>query len=911
MSQLDSKWLKNSSVTGEKIATEAIDATKIADGAITSPKLDQSGVALPAGSTAATQLAGDNTTKVATTSFVVGEVNVEAVARANADSSLQVEIDGHETRLDTAETDITALEAADLALQSEIDAVEAEVVAARGAETSLNARISSVESLASSGGTGLADHMSDAIDAHDASAISVDDVAFVAIVGSDAQSVLASADAQIGGLDSSVQLIQTDVQAIITSKGANSGIATLDSTGKLNSSQLPSVAVTDTFVIATEVAMLALVAETGDVAVRTDLNKSFILQGTDPTVLASWQELLTPTDAVLSVNGLVGAVQIDADDVPTAPITGVTGSNVQAVLGDLKTQIDSATSAGANKTLSNLISPVAANQNINPDSSANFRQLGTNTLRWGNIISQQFQMYNTGGQLRLDITPNSLAPDGSQGAAIRTAADGVRMAIHTQNASGPTASADLVVGSGSSVNGSSGNLDLVAGPVSGTGVRGKIRMNSNVIEAMGVIAPDTDGSRNLGISNKRFASAYINNVPDANNVTATNFLSRKLLADNGSFSDVDMLSWGTLGQINVHSNKIVGLANGTLATDAVNKGQLDAVSAAASSGGQGLIDHMADTDDAHAASAISFDNSTAALTGTPTNVKGAIEALKGELDAETSSRVSSDGALTTAIGVVESDLDTEILDRAAADTALDGRLTTAEADIVALGGADVALDGRVDSLETFQTDVETQNPWIATTPLLDGSSKIQASFLPSYVDDVIEAADLTAIQALTGEAGKIYVALDTSKVYRFSGSIFVEVSASEVTSVNGMTGAVTLTTTSVTEGSNQYFTAARAREAVETDGVTTKYVGNAIVSLKGKKEAITLSALNITNGYVDLQQLAAAETMMLSPYGGPVQKEGVDYTLSVQGGVTRVTFGGDLAALAAAGDELLISYQYL
>ncbi len=61
---------------------------------------------------------------------------------------------------------------------------------------------------------------------------------------------------------------------------------------------------------------------------------------------------------------------------------------------------------------------------------------------------------------------------------------------------------------------------------------------------------------------------------------------------------------------------------------------------------------------------------------------------------------------------------------------------------------------------------------------LGADSKIASTYLPSYVDDVTEAADLAAIQLLTGEAGKIYVAADTGKTYRWSGSAYVEISAS-------------------------------------------------------------------------------------------------------------------------------------
>jgi hypothetical protein len=73
---------------------------------------------------------------------------------------------------------------------------------------------------------------------------------------------------------------------------------------------------------------------------------------------------------------------------------------------------------------------------------------------------------------------------------------------------------------------------------------------------------------------------------------------------------------------------------------------------------------------------------------------------------------------------------------------------------------------------------------------LDNNGKVPASQLPSYVDDVLEYANLAAFPG-TGETGKIYVALDTNKTYRWSGSIYIEISPSEVTSVFGRTGAVT------------------------------------------------------------------------------------------------------------------------
>jgi hypothetical protein len=89
---------------------------------------------------------------------------------------------------------------------------------------------------------------------------------------------------------------------------------------------------------------------------------------------------------------------------------------------------------------------------------------------------------------------------------------------------------------------------------------------------------------------------------------------------------------------------------------------------------------------------------------------------------------------------------------------------------------------------------------------LDGSGLVPSSQLPSFVDDVLEYANLASFP-VSGTTGKIFVAIDTGKTYRWSGSAYVEISASPGS------------TDSVTEGStNLYFTNARARAAVSASG---------------------------------------------------------------------------------------------
>ena len=59
---------------------------------------------------------------------------------------------------------------------------------------------------------------------------------------------------------------------------------------------------------------------------------------------------------------------------------------------------------------------------------------------------------------------------------------------------------------------------------------------------------------------------------------------------------------------------------------------------------------------------------------------------------------------------------------------------------------------------------------------LDASGRVPVTQLPSYVDDVLEFANLAAFPA-PGETGKIYIATDTNKTYRWSGAGYAEISA--------------------------------------------------------------------------------------------------------------------------------------
>lgn len=111
--------------------------------------------------------------------------------------------------------------------------------------------------------------------------------------------------------------VTNDAQVKRTEMGAANGVATLNADGKLPSSQVPPLAITETFVVSDESDKLVLTqADRGDVAIVTSTNTSYILQTEPYSVEENWAKILTPDAPVNSVNGQTGNVSLDTDDIP-------------------------------------------------------------------------------------------------------------------------------------------------------------------------------------------------------------------------------------------------------------------------------------------------------------------------------------------------------------------------------------------------------------------------------------------------------------------------------------------------------------------------------------------------------------------------------------------------------------------
>ncbi len=134
--------------------------------------------------------------------------------------------------------------------------------------------------------------------------------------------------------------------------------------------------------------------------------------------------------------------------------------------------------------------------------------------------------------------------------------------------------------------------------------------------------------------------------------------------------------------------------------------------------------------------------------------------------------LKADGWIVDMVGVWDSDTETgfwalhAIYDRRGDESgggavdSVNGQTGTVVLDAADVGAVDVALVGAPDGVAE-----------------LDSGGLVPSSQLPSYVDDVIEAANFAALPG-TGATGKIYVTLDNNLTFRWSGSAYVEISAS-------------------------------------------------------------------------------------------------------------------------------------
>ena len=110
-------------------------------------------------------------------------------------------------------------------------------------------------------------------------------------------------------------LLELGTAALKNAGNAAGNVPVVGADGKLDTSIMPQLVITDVKDAASQAEMLALTAQQGDVCLRTDESKTYILAGTDPKVSANWKLWLTPGCDVLSVNGKTGVIVLTTDNI--------------------------------------------------------------------------------------------------------------------------------------------------------------------------------------------------------------------------------------------------------------------------------------------------------------------------------------------------------------------------------------------------------------------------------------------------------------------------------------------------------------------------------------------------------------------------------------------------------------------
>ena len=194
---------------------------------------------------------------------------------------------------------------------------------------------------------------------------------------------------------------ESDVSAALalklntSEKGMANGIATLNSSGIIPSNQLPPVTISSTSVVASDAAMVALSNTTvGSIAVRTDVNKNYVLSALPASTLVNWIELLTPGAPVQTVNGYIGSVNLVKSDIGLANVDNTS---------DVNKQVSSATQTALNlkADTATVRTALALKQNITDANAALNLKLDANKVGVANGTAS----LNASGKIPTDQIP--------------------------------------------------------------------------------------------------------------------------------------------------------------------------------------------------------------------------------------------------------------------------------------------------------------------------------------------------------------------------------------------------------------------------------------------------------------------------------------------------------------------------
>lgn len=298
--------------------------------------------------------------------------------------------------------------------------------------------------------------------------------------------------------------------------------------------------------------------------------------------------------------------------------------------------------------------------------------------------------------------------------------------------------------------------------------------------------------------------------------------------------------------------------------------------------------------------------------------------LQSQIDALSGSSGSSLSALEAALALEVSQrqaaIASEASSRESMDTALNGMIINANNAITAEGVRAVAaeivlstsISQEISNRQTAVSGVQSQ-----IDAIMQGSS----SSLDSFVEVVqaFEAADASLNGAITSLASSASSGL-SAEVSRAEAAESA-ISASLSSEISRAQQAETTLQNHINDEANARGTAFSTLQSSLSSEVSRALNAEAVLSgrvdvleAKGfEKEKKTLTSTDVSNGFVMLSHKADVKSIVAFVDRLAIH-EGEDYSVSVVGGVTKITFSGDIGPSGVSplesGDTIYFKYHY-
>lgn len=422
----------------------------------------------------------------------------------------------------------------------------------------------------------------------------------------------------------------------------------------------------------------------------------------------------------------------------------------------------------------------------------------------------------------------------------------------------------------------------------------KIDASGDAVVPQGVVASESFVNSEVASEAALRISGDASTLSSAQSYTDAEVLTEKGLREAEDLTMFKKDGSRTMtGKMNMGSFKIEGLASGTVSGDAINKGQLDALE-------------------------LDLEGQISTL---ETNLNGQISQLDSELSLEETARISADNALSSRLDSLEADeVSKSYVD--AADLVLDGKISTEKGRIDAILTASTADKDTFAEIVALINSVDTENDSAFAGYVISNDAAVAqvASDLVSK-----ETALISADQALDARLD-ILEADPTTKLY-----VDTQVNLEGFARLDG-DAATLVSANSYADGIVATEEAARIAGDATTLASAESYTDAEVLIEKNRAEV----AEGLLDGRLDVIEAKIVEEDMMFEVGvggvgvnyvelphtaEKIYKlcvgrlnvfKGVDYSLSIVSGKTKITWIGELASSGASpiasGDKIFVTY---